>query len=140
MLTMTVVRMILLFQLFTIYPIVALIWRSSAAFVFNFGSPEKTMSMKFMYNLVLMISCCVMGIFLPSIGMVITVFGSLCGFVIIFLAPAIVDMTVMKRERTIWNNKSKVCFHMFIIAFGLANCCLNNYHFFETMLDKSKSL
>ncbi len=129
---MTVLRLILLFQLFTIYPLIALIWRGSAAYVFNFGEPENSIPKKMLYNFCVVGICVLLGIFLPSIGLVITVFGSICGFILIFLAPTVCDYRIMVKEGQY--RKKTLCFYVVIIIAGLLNCIMNNYHFFDTLI------
>ena len=127
---MIVVRCILLIQLSTIYPIIGMIWRDAAANVFNLGSPDEHPMKKIIYNVLLFALCVIIAIVLPSIGVVITVFGSICGFLLIYFAPPVVAWSVMRRE--IISKPERIGKSLLFAAiplFGAANLVLNLYDF-----------
>ena len=129
-LLMIVVRGILLIQLSTIYPLIGMIWRDAAANVFNLGSPDKHLMKKIIYNVLLFVLCVIIAIVLPSIGVVITVFGSVCGFLLIYFAPPLVAWNVMRQE-IVSRRKLIVKSLLFLLIplFGAANLVLNLYDF-----------
>ena len=92
-------RGLLLIQLSTIYPLIAMIWRGAGFNVFNFINPDVSLLYKAVYNFILLGACVILGIILPNIGAVITIFGSICGFMLIYFAPSLVAWTVMRKER-----------------------------------------
>ena len=142
--TMIVVRGLLLIQLSTIYPIIAMIWRDAASNVLSLGNPDESKIKKLIYNTLLLGICVILAIILPSIGTVITVFGSVCGFLLIYFAPSLVAWTVMRQEGV---SRSRFCamtlLFVFIVAFGALNLILNLYDFsmrFEATSDDSSAV
>ena len=141
---MIVVRFFLLVQLSTIYPIIGMIWRDAASNVFNLGNPDGSLVKKLIYNILLLGVCVVLAIILPSIGTVITVFGSFCGFLLIYFAPSLVAWRVMRLEGVSGSKYyAYSLLFVFITLFGLLNLVLNLYDFsmrFEAKSEDSSAL
>lgn len=140
---MIVVRCFLLIQLSTVYPIIAMIWRISASHVFTLAEAEGSVIKMGIYNIFLLLICVLLAIVLPSIGEVITVFGSICGFLLIYFAPSLVAWSVMRREGVSGPSFWAMTFlYVLIPVFGAANLIFNLYDFtmrFEAMSDSSKT-
>ena len=95
---MVVVRCLLLLQLFTVYPLIAMIWRDASFNIFKMGNPDRSMWRKLLYNIGLLFICALLAIMLPSISSVITVFGSVCGFLLIYFAPCLCAWADMRMD------------------------------------------
>ena len=111
-------RILLLFQLLTVFPLIMFILRSS---VFMLISKNEHASYKkiYMINLIFCAVCICFAIEVPSIGNIIRYSGALCGAVVLFVLPSLVFLADAKREDrlTVWN----VSLHVFIMALGLIN-------------------
>ena len=142
---MIAMRCLLLIQLSTIYPIIALIWRDAMSNVINFNNPDVRVLYKGVYNFILLGACAILGVILPNIGAVITIFGSICGFMLIYFAPSLVAWTVMRKDRADAADPGLLrplpppisrtrfyamsLFFVFITVFGAVNLITNLYDF-----------
>ena len=111
-------RILLLFQLLTVFPLIMFILRSS---VFMLISKNEHASYKKIYliNVIFCAICICFAIEVPSIGNIIRYSGALCGAVVLFVLPSLVFLADAKREDrlTILN----VSIHVFIMGLGLIN-------------------
>ena len=115
---MVVVRIFLLFQLLTVFPLIMFILRSQ---LFMLISKNEYASYKKIYaaNLIFSAVCIVIAIEVPSIGNIIRYSGALCGAVVLFILPSLVFLANAKRENklTVLN----VTIHVFIMTLGIVN-------------------
>lgn len=126
--TMTIIaRMLLLFQLFTVFPLISFMLRvnilNNAKAIFGnekFG--EFTYTRVIILNIIVVVICTLFACFLPHIGTLIRYTGALSGMVYIFTLPNLLKIAALKRENalTAW----KFILHAAIICIGAANLAL----------------
>lgn len=117
---MTVLRAFLLFQLLTVFPIIALIWRYQVVFLLNrsaaFADSNK---FKWVLNAFMVALCAGFAIWIPNIGVVISWFGTVCGFGLIFLGPAVCMVAWMVRIKRIHWVRCVIA--LLVVAVGATN-------------------
>lgn len=109
-------RIVLLFQLLTVYPLLAYMLRvqllSSLCKTYNMGCV-------IIINIILISICILFAIFVPYIGTIIRYTGALSGFVYVFTLPSLLYLVILKKQQklTIFS----VLLHVSIPIFGLLN-------------------
>lgn len=88
-------RIVLLFQLLTVYPLLAYMLR-----VQLLASIGKTSSMGcvIVVNLILISICILFAVFVPYIGTIIRYTGALSGFIYVFTLPSLLYLTMLKKQ------------------------------------------
>ena len=108
----------LLFQLFTVFPLVMFILRAQ---VFMLFSRHESVGYRKIYlvNGATMTIAILFAILMPSIGNIIRYSGALCGAVVLFILPSLVFLASAKKDGklTVLN----VLVHLVIICLGIAN-------------------
>lgn len=99
---MVATRLLLLLQLFTVFPLIMFIMRVQ---VFSLISRREHASYKKIYalNAIVLIICTLFAIFMPKIGSVIRFSGALCGCAVVFVLPLLCEMASLRLE-----NKLKI--------------------------------
>ncbi|KOB66283.1 putative sodium-coupled neutral amino acid transporter 9-like protein [Operophtera brumata] len=114
---MTVVaRILLLFQVVTVYPLVAFMLRSEAVLLLPF---KDTRRLTIFINVMIMILCILVACFCPRIGTIIRYTGAVSGLVHVFALPSFLQIRSLqiRRKLTFW----KTVFYAAIIVFGAVN-------------------
>ncbi|XP_077981718.1 neutral amino acid transporter 9-like [Glandiceps talaboti] len=111
-------RILLLFQLITIYPLLLYIMRVQLMNTI-FGNSWPGLKYVIFLNTIVVALCVVCAIKLPEIGTIIRFSGAFSGLAYIFTLPCLVYMVHLWRQgRLTWVN---ALFHSCIIALGVAN-------------------
>nr|XP_022911007.1 sodium-coupled neutral amino acid transporter 9 homolog [Onthophagus taurus] len=119
-------RVLLLFQLFTVFPLMAFMLRLD---IFNNFKAifTETKSTEFSYfrvivlNVILVIVCVLFACFLPKIGTLIRYTGALSGMVYVFTLPSLMKMSALKNEKAL--SPLKIILYVTIIVIGVLNFC-----------------
>ncbi|XP_066298612.1 neutral amino acid transporter 9-like isoform X2 [Branchiostoma lanceolatum] len=113
-----VARVFLLFQMWTVFPLLFYIFRLQFMHTL-FGSTYPSLVHVIVLNLVLVGVCVIFARFLPHIGTIIRFSGAFCGLAYIFTLPCLVHLVRLKQAgRLTWPTG---VVHGFIILLGLAN-------------------
>ncbi|CAG9788522.1 unnamed protein product [Diatraea saccharalis] len=111
-----VARILLLFQVVTVYPLVAFMLRSEAVLLLDIGSSR---ALTIIINLAIVTVCILFACFCPSIGTIIRYTGAVSGLVHIFALPSLLQMRSLQlRGRLTW---FQGIFHTLIVIFGAVN-------------------
>ncbi|XP_018569982.1 sodium-coupled neutral amino acid transporter 9 homolog [Anoplophora glabripennis] len=123
--TLTIIaRVLLLFQLFTVFPLISFMLRNDVLVNINAIFKDCRLG-EFSYakvvaiNSVVLFVCIMFACFLPRIGTLIRYTGALSGLVYIFLLPSLLKMASLKKERSL--TAAKFVFHVIIIIIGVLN-------------------
>ncbi|XP_071866352.1 neutral amino acid transporter 9 isoform X2 [Bombus fervidus] len=109
-------RIVLLFQLLTVYPLLAYMLRvqllTSMCKTFNTGCV-------ILVNVILVSICIVFAVFIPYIGTIIRYTGALSGFIYVFTLPSLLYLAILKQQKrlTIFST----LLHTSIPIFGFLN-------------------
>ncbi|XP_069498897.1 neutral amino acid transporter 9-like [Ambystoma mexicanum] len=111
-------RLLLLFQLMTVYPLLAFVIRVQL-FKELFGNVYPSFFHVFALNILLVVIGSLFGKFFPNVGSIIRYSGAVCGLVFIFIFPFLIHLINLHRkgQRTVLTT----IFHIFLILLGLAN-------------------
>ncbi|XP_063895360.1 sodium-coupled neutral amino acid transporter 9 homolog [Helicoverpa armigera] len=111
-----VARMLLLFQVVTVYPLVAFMLRSEAILLLPF---KETRGLTIIINISIMAMCILVACFCPSIGTIIRYTGAVSGLVHIFALPSLLQIRSLQlRGKLTW---WKTVFYCSIMVFGAVN-------------------
>ncbi|KAJ8712105.1 hypothetical protein PYW07_004947 [Mythimna separata] len=111
-----VARILLLFQVVTVYPLVAFMLRSEAILLLPF---KETRLNTVLINLAIMLLCILVACFCPSIGTIIRYTGAISGLVHIFALPSFLQIRSLQlRGKLTWG---KLLFYCAIVLLGAAN-------------------
>lgn len=115
--TMTAVaRILLLFQVVTVYPLVAYMLRTEAILLMQL---RDTKLLTVTINIAIIIMCILVACFCPSIGTIIRYTGAVSGLVHIFALPSLLQVRSLQlRGALTW---WKTLFYGAIVLFGAAN-------------------
>ncbi|XP_022823319.1 sodium-coupled neutral amino acid transporter 9 homolog isoform X1 [Spodoptera litura] len=109
-------RILLLFQVITVYPLVAFMLRTEAILLLPF---EKSRLLTITINLSIMTLCILVACFCPSIGTIIRYTGAVSGLVHIFALPSLLQIRSLQlRGKLTW---WKTVFYCAILVFGAVN-------------------
>lgn len=109
-------RIVLLFQLLTVYPLLAYMLRvqllTSTCKTFNTGCV-------ILVNAILVSICILFAVFVPYIGTIIRYTGALSGFIYVFTLPSLLYLVILKQQKklTIFST----LLHTSIPIFGFLN-------------------
>ena len=111
-------RMILLFQLFTVYPLLAYMLRSQLILaIFKTNKPAS--SYLVFVNVLMIIVCIAFAVFMPKIGTILRYTGAISGSVHVFALPSLLHLVISHREKK--NNVLKYIIHTLIPIIGILN-------------------
>ncbi|XP_075980267.1 sodium-coupled neutral amino acid transporter 9 homolog isoform X2 [Anticarsia gemmatalis] len=111
-----VARILLLFQVVTVYPLVAYMLRTEAILLLPL---KETRTLTIVINLSIMTMCVLVACFCPSIGTIIRYTGAVSGLVHVFALPSLLQVRSLQlRGRLTW---WKTLFYAAIVAFGALN-------------------
>ncbi|XP_076382643.1 neutral amino acid transporter 9 [Megalopta genalis] len=109
-------RIVLLFQLLTVYPLLAYMLRiqllSSICKTFNTGCV-------LLVNIILVCICILFAVFVPYIGTIIRFTGALSGFVYVFTLPSLLYLAILKEQKRL--SLFVMILHISIPLFGFLN-------------------
>ncbi|XP_028048077.1 sodium-coupled neutral amino acid transporter 9 isoform X2 [Monomorium pharaonis] len=111
------VRILLLFQLMTVYPLIAYILRIQLLSWICKGTSNRGLVL--LINFVLISICIIFATFVPYIGTVVRYTGALSGLIYVFTFPNLLHLSILKKE-----GKLSVCtilFHLSIPIIGILN-------------------
>jgi len=111
-----IARMLLLFQLFTVFPLLMYLIRVQLLLLIGL---RETMVNIVAVNAVISTLCILFTIFMPNIGTIIRYSGAICGFCMIFTLPGFVKMSALKRDRRLtWRH---IALYASIVILGFSN-------------------
>ncbi|XP_017779227.1 PREDICTED: sodium-coupled neutral amino acid transporter 9 homolog isoform X1 [Nicrophorus vespilloides] len=119
-----IARMLLLFQLFTVFPLIAFMLRkdilNNLAAIFKNGRfGEFSYGKVILLNLLVVIICILFACFLPRIGTLIRYTGALSGMVYIFTLPSLLKIFSLRKDNAL--TPFQLIFHIVIIIVGALN-------------------
>ncbi|XP_019878465.1 sodium-coupled neutral amino acid transporter 9 homolog isoform X1 [Aethina tumida] len=122
--TLTIIaRILLLFQLFTVFPLLAFMLRNdifaNIKMIFAKGWGDFSYKKVVAINIVLVITCICFACFMPRIGTLIRYTGAASGLVYIFMLPSLLKMASLKKEGNL--TPLKTIFYVAIITIGVLN-------------------
>ncbi|KAH1011668.1 hypothetical protein HUJ04_000990 [Dendroctonus ponderosae] len=123
--TMTIIaRILLLFQLFTVFPLISFMLRKDILgninqIFKNYTFGDFTYGRVMFLNACLLIICVLFACFLPKIGTLIRYTGALSGMVYVFMLPNMLKMASLKKRHKL--STIKTVWHIFIIIAGALN-------------------
>ena len=110
-------RILLLFQLFTVFPLIMYILRVQLLILLKLS--EERMFNIVVVNISVCTVCILFAIFMPNIGTIIRYSGALCGFCMIFTLPVLVKMAALKRTETLtWRH---IAVYSAVVLLGFSN-------------------
>ncbi|KAH0950238.1 hypothetical protein HN011_009181 [Eciton burchellii] len=110
-------RIVLLFQLMTVYPLLAYMLRIQLLSSICKGLYNR--SLVLVINLILVSICILFAMFIPHVGTIIRYTGALSGLIYVFTLPNLLHMAVLRKQR-----KLTVCsllVHLIIPVIGILN-------------------
>lgn len=110
-------RIVLLFQLVTVYPLLAFMLRIQLLSWIYKGASNRGLVL--FINLILVSICVIFAIFVPYIGTIVRYTGALSGLIYVFTFPCLLHLAILKNE-----GKLSVCsvlFHLVIPVIGIIN-------------------
>lgn len=119
-----IARLLLLFQLLTVFPLISFMLRNDVLINMNMIFKNYRFG-DFSYGKVIVINCVVLFIcimfacFLPRIGTLIRYTGALSGLVYIFMLPNLLKISSLKKERRLTTVRR--IFHISVIIIGVLN-------------------
>ncbi|KAG5889545.1 hypothetical protein JTB14_024953 [Gonioctena quinquepunctata] len=119
-----IARVLLFFQLFTVFPLITFMLRSDIFNCLNMIFKNKDYG-EFSYgkaitiNGVIVFICIMFACFMPRIGTLIRYTGALSGMVYIFLMPSLLKIASLKKEDSL--TMTKLLLHIGLIILGVLN-------------------
>lgn len=117
-------RILLMFQLLTVFPLVAFMLRRDI--LVNISHIIKNQNVEnygcgrvVILNLFVVVICILFACFLPKIGTLIRYTGAFSGMVYIFALPSLLKIALYKKTETL--TATKLIKHIIIIAIGTVN-------------------
>jgi len=110
-------RIVLLFQLMTVYPLLAYMLRIQLLSSICKGLYNR--SLVLVINLILVSICILFATFMPYVGTIIRYTGALSGLIYVFTLPNLLHVAVLRRQR-----KLTICsllIHLIIPVIGIVN-------------------
>ena len=117
---MVVARILLLFQLMTVFPLIMFMLRKSIHMLI-FKTEEQGYLAIVVSNILSCTICILFAVFYPSIGNIIRFSGASCGAVLIFIMPSLLYLSDAKHENRL--NFLNTSIHVSIMVLGIANLC-----------------
>uniref|UniRef100_A0A8C4Q0A7 Neutral amino acid transporter 9 n=1 Tax=Eptatretus burgeri TaxID=7764 RepID=A0A8C4Q0A7_EPTBU len=116
--TTFIARVCLLFQLMTVYPLLAFFIRVQL-FTQLFGKSYPSFLHVLFLNVILVTTGVIMATFYPNIGTIIRYSGAICGLAFVFIFPCLIHLIFQRRCGRL--TASSVIFHSLFMLLGLAN-------------------
>jgi len=110
-------RMVLLFQLITVYPLLAYILRIQLLSWIYKGMANRGIVL--IINFILVFICIIFAMFVPHIGTVVRYTGALSGLIYVFTFPSLLHLSILKKEGNL--GMYSILFHLAIPVIGLLN-------------------
>ncbi|XP_029670902.1 sodium-coupled neutral amino acid transporter 9-like isoform X2 [Formica exsecta] len=110
-------RIVLLFQLVTVYPLLAYMLRVQLLSSICKGVSNK--SLVLVINLILVSICILFATFMPYIGTIIRYTGALSGFIYVFTLPSLLHLSILKKEEKL--TMCSLLIHLSIPVIGIIN-------------------
>jgi sodium-coupled neutral amino acid transporter 9 len=122
-----IARILLLFQLFTVFPLISYMLRNdifnNINMIFkNYRFGEFTYPRVIILNLGILLVCILFACFLPRIGTLIRYTGALSGLVYIFMLPSLLKIASLRKEDKL--TTAQLIFHVSVIVLGSFNLLL----------------
>ncbi|KCV68336.1 hypothetical protein H696_05253 [Fonticula alba] len=113
-----VAQLLLLFQMITIFPLIAYIIRFQfMSFVYN--NPYPSTFKVLAVHVILSATCILMAVFYPNVGDVLRFSGAFFGMIAVYMLP--IGFEVMEKKRQGLLTKTSIVVHCALIAIGVAN-------------------
>ncbi|KAG6463941.1 hypothetical protein O3G_MSEX014175 [Manduca sexta] len=111
-----VARVLLLFQVVTVYPLVAYMLRTETMLLLSL---QETRCYTMTINVTIVIMCVLVACFCPNVGTIIRYTGAISGLVHVFALPSLLQVRSLQlRGRLTW---WKSLFYFLIVVFGTVN-------------------
>ncbi|EGI65050.1 PREDICTED: putative sodium-coupled neutral amino acid transporter 9 isoform X1 [Acromyrmex echinatior] len=110
-------RMVLLFQLVTVYPLLAYVLRIQLLSWIWKRAPNR--SLVLFINLVLVSICIIFATFVPYIGTIVRYTGALSGLIYVFTFPNLLHLSILKKKGKL--SIYSILFHLAIPVIGFLN-------------------
>lgn len=110
--------MVLLFQLLTVYPLIAYMLRIQILSAI-FDSTAYTKSCVLMVNIVTVTICVLFAMFMPRVGTIIRYTGAMSGFIYVFTLPSLLHLALKYKQGKL--TILSIIFHMSIPVIGGCN-------------------
>ncbi|KAJ3652082.1 hypothetical protein Zmor_018078 [Zophobas morio] len=122
-----IARVLLLFQLFTVFPLISYMLRNdifaNINMIFkNYRFGEFTYPRVIVINLGILTICILFACFLPRIGTLIRYTGALSGLVYIFMLPSLLKIASLRKEGKL--TTPQLIFHVSVMVLGSFNLLL----------------
>ncbi|KJH42252.1 transmembrane amino acid transporter protein [Dictyocaulus viviparus] len=114
----SIARVLIFFQCFTIFPLIAYFIRSQISCMI-YNNPWPGIGFVVALNAVLVISGVCVAIFYPNVGAIVRYFGAAAGVIIVYTLPCLIYMKLSHTANSL--TIPKIVFHSCIIIFGIAN-------------------
>lgn len=110
-------RIVLLFQLITVYPLLAYMLRIQLLSWIYKGASNRGLVL--FINLILVSICVIFAIFVPYIGTIVRYAGALSGLIYVFTFPSLLHLSILRNEGKL--GICSVLFHLTIPVIGILN-------------------
>ncbi|XP_072759695.1 neutral amino acid transporter 9 [Anoplolepis gracilipes] len=110
-------RLVLLFQLITVYPLIAFMLR--VQLLTSICKRVSNKSSVLVINLILVSICILFATFMPYIGTIVRYTGALSGFVYVFTLPSLLHLSILKKEEKL--TMCSLISHLSIPVIGILN-------------------
>ncbi|XP_050449561.1 sodium-coupled neutral amino acid transporter 9-like [Cataglyphis hispanica] len=112
-------RIVLLFQLMTVYPLLAYMLRVQLLSSICKRVSNKSLSLVLIINLILVSICILFATFMPYIGTIVRYTGALSGFIYVFTLPSLLHLSILKKEEKL--TTCSILIHLSIPVIGIIN-------------------
>ncbi|KAL6445727.1 hypothetical protein ACFW04_000891 [Cataglyphis niger] len=112
-------RIVLLFQLMTVYPLLAYMLRVQLLSSICKRVSNKNLSLVLIINLILVSICILFATFMPYIGTIVRYTGALSGFIYVFTLPSLLHLSILKKEEKL--TTCSILIHLSIPVIGIIN-------------------
>lgn len=110
-------RILLLFQLVTVYPLLAFMLR--VQLLSSICKRVSSRSLVLLINLTLVFICILFATFMPYIGTIVRYTGALSGFIYVFTLPSLLHLSILKKEEKL--TTCSLLIHLSIPVIGIIN-------------------
>ncbi|GAB1869404.1 Putative amino acid permease F13H10.3 [Camponotus japonicus] len=110
-------RIVLLFQLITVYPLLAFMLR--VQLLSSICKTVSNRSLVLVINLILVSICILFATFMPHVGTIVRYTGALSGFIYIFTLPSLLHLSILKKEGKL--TVPSLLIHLSIPIIGIIN-------------------
>ncbi|KAE9419764.1 hypothetical protein Angca_005888 [Angiostrongylus cantonensis] len=114
----SVARVLIFFQMFSIFPLIMYLIRSQISCLL-YNNPWPGIVFVLLLNTIIVSLAVLTAVFYPKVGSIVRYFGAVSGMVLIYALPCLVYMKLSSRAFEL--STPKVIFHSSIIVFGVAN-------------------